>query len=47
MLLIAVLTCLEAQSIIYNVTQSDMPIEIKTELIREINERSECTHGNV
>ena len=47
MLEVAILTCLEAQLIIKNITQNELPTEVKVELIREVLNRSSCEDGNV
>lgn len=47
MIEIAILTCLEAQKLITNITKGDLPTPIKVELIQEILDRSECNNGNV
>ena len=47
MIEIAVLTCLEAQKLITNVNKGDLPQSVKVELIKELEERSDCYDGNV
>jgi len=47
MIEIALLTCLEAQKLITNITKGDLPILIKVELIQEVLDRSDCKNGNV
>ena len=47
MIELAVLTCLEAQKIITNITKRDLPVSLKVELIQEVLDRSDCKNGHV
>lgn len=41
------MTCIEAQRIITNITETSLSNEIKVELIREVLQVSDCKNGNV
>lgn len=41
------MTCIEAQRIITNITETNLSTQIKVELIQEVLQVSDCKNGNV